>query len=67
MRHQKIFKRKIEAIDVNFKFKGIIIGDLGVGKTSILRKLNSYDLKYGGFKNFTEFSNFYLVVKDKVV
>ncbi len=54
-------------MNVNFKFKGIIIGDLGVGKTSILRKLNSYDLKYGGFKNFTEFSNFYLVVKDKVV
>ena len=54
-------------MNVNFKFKGIIIGDLGVGKTSILRKLNSYDLKYGGLKNLAEFSNFYLAVKDKVV
>ena len=26
----------------DYKFKAIIIGDIGVGKTSIFKKLNSY-------------------------
>ncbi len=48
--HHKIFRSKIEPMNTYRyrKFKGIIIGDYGVGKTSILRNVNSYDLKYGG-------------------
>jgi hypothetical protein len=65
--HQKIFGQKIKRIDVDVKFKGIIIGDKGVGKTSIFRKLNSYELKNPGFKNYSEYANFYVVIENNVV
>jgi len=65
--HKIIFGQKIKPIDVDVKFKGIIIGDKGVGKTSIFRKLNSYELNNAGFKTYSEYANFYVVIDNNIV
>ncbi len=71
MKHQIIFGQKINSKKVDFKFKGILIGDKGVGKTSIIKKLSSFYqevncLDVPLIQNI-ENTNFYVIIEDKLV